>query len=245
VLRRELDRVRSLVELRNASDRRRAELGLDQLSVADRRERAAAALKRLPELASQLMSGRREVYEGMREVVLAMLDAPREGPEDALPFREAYEASEDVTVRRLLLPHILSRDPERAKGFLLSELAHAEDPELRADMIESVRFVADVGTDVEAQRVLAEALRNETHPRARQAAVEGLGGAQSSEAEAALLAAASGDPDPKTRELAIRALAGRPASREKVLELVSRESDERLRTVGECTAKLAALEQSG
>jgi hypothetical protein len=241
-LRIELDRMRGMLEQKKVSDQIRASWEPPGQTNEQRRERLGKALANLPALARQMLTGETEAYEGMREVVHAMLTAPQD---DATPFLRTYETSDDPTVRRLVLPHIVARDAAGAKPFLLAELQKATDPELRADIITNIRWATDVSKDPEAQSTLLSVLQGESEPRARRAAVEMLAGVATPDAQEALVGVAASDSDPQARETAIRFLAQNPATRSRVLEVVGQEPNERLRTVDECTAKLAALQDQG
>lgn len=241
-LRAEMDRMRAMLEQKKASDKVRKEWdGGVELTEEQRKEKLAVALQRLPELAQRLVTGEKEVYEGMREVVHSMLNAPMDDP---TLFREAYDRNDDATVRRLVLPHIVARDPTNARAFLMQELRSAENPDLRTDILSNLRFATKVAEDAEAQQVLVSALEKESEPRARQAAVDILSTVAAPEVQEALLKAAGADPDEHTREVAIRTLAANPQTRERVLELTANVSDERLRTIGECTARLATYNEN-
>ncbi|MGH7822547.1 MAG: HEAT repeat domain-containing protein, partial [Candidatus Binatia bacterium] len=93
--------------------------------------------------------------------------------------------------------------------------------------------------------ILLSALETESAPRARLAAITALGQLGTAEAEQALLEAARGDSDSANREAAIRKLAENPDTRGRLGQMLSEEPNERLRTIGECTAKLAELGSEG
>lgn len=238
-LRGELDRMRVLVGMKKVADQKKAERGEDKLSDEQKRERLTKALADVKELMPRLASGEKEAYAGMREVIFALAGAP---PDAAAQIRQAYEETQDPATRRLLLPHILSRDSVNGRAFLFDQLAQAKDPDLRADLLMDLEYVTDLPSDSEAQQTLLSAVTSaDSSPRARQMAVEELAKARSPEADQALAGVAAGDYEPATREAAIRALAARPETRAQMLELAGKEPDERLRTIGECTARLSAL----
>lgn len=243
MLRAELDRMTELLRMKRATQEHDAATGDDKVSDDERRVRLAKALTRLKDLAPQLRTvapGDTKVLEGLRDVFHDMLKAPLDDP---TPFKKAYAEADDPLTKQMLVMHIVGRDPEGAKAFLLQEIARTQDPELKADLVAHLGLVKGGLEDPAAQKVFFSAIQPDQAPRARQAAVQALVQIASPQAQEALMQVASSEPDEATREEAIRALAKSPEMRSKLLELVGSDPSERVRTLGECTAKLAALNE--
>lgn len=246
-LRTELDRLRMLLQMKQQSDAVLERSGLASLPESERRKRLSGAFGSLRDLAPRLENGDQAVYEQMREVFLTFAAAP---PDEADAFRKAFEEAESPLTRTILLPHLLARDRAGAADLLKREIAQAEDPVYRARLLENLRHTAPPEGDPEATRIFLDVLGSGTDganatARERRAAVTGLARLDSTEAEARLLEVAETDPDGDVRALALRHLARNPQTRDNVLEIVAGEPDDRLRTIGECTARLAEAGFSG
>ncbi|MGH2829365.1 MAG: HEAT repeat domain-containing protein [Actinomycetota bacterium] len=237
-LRTELDRMRAVLQLKQASDAQLAAGAEEGLSEQERRERLSVALKRVDGLIARLRDEPGpEVFAGLQEVLRAMLLAPMD---DAAPFLAKYRDAVDPILKAFVLPQLAARYAESLTSFVSRELSDVDDPALRTQLIAELRVHSSPAEDAQARQILLSALTDEEDPRARQLAVEALGSLSTSETQQALLTVAMRDPDPVTREAAIRRLAENPEAREHLLSALSTDPDARMRRFGECAVELAS-----
>lgn len=240
-LRAELDRMRSFLEMKKTADARAQASGEEQLSDGEKRARVSWALGRLQDLARKLPATDEATYKELKDAFMTLARSSLEDPE---PFRKAFDEAADPTTKSLLLPHLMARDREGAPALLKEELKRTEDPDYRATLLDNLRVMTNVNQDPEAQKLFFSSLDENSPPRARRTAVEALAQVSSPEAQQTLLEVAAGDSDEANREAAIRHLAENPDTRSRILEMMAKEPNARLRTIGECTAKLAEAQPS-
>lgn len=233
--------MRSFLEMKKTTDARARAAGEEQLSEDEKRAQVGQALGRLQDLARKLPATDEATYKELKD---AFMTLARSSLDDPTPFRKAWEDARDPMTRTLLLPHLMMRDREGAPALLKEELRNADDPDYRATLLDNLRVMTNVSQDPEAQKIFYSSLGEDSPPRARRAAVEALAQVSSPEAQQVLLEVAVSESDEPTREAAIRHLAENPDTRSRILEMMAKEPDQRLRTIGECTAKLAESQSS-